>query len=434
MKRKKKNLMLNMEKTHSIALDYSHNNMVTLEASSYSDFTQFLFASGYKLGKIEGGFSSALNLKDYDAIIVSTPKNINLTSSEIENLEQYVRNGGGLLLVSTRGGDYMNRTNLNDLTKKFGFRFVADEVSDSVNYVGLQKRQILDKFKSHYITEEIQKIILSSACSIETFDLGENRKNVRTDVVVEGGLYCFHNVFDGQKWTEEDSPKIPLMVCVEYFKGKVFAFGSLSIFSSLGREYGFVAFDNDLLIANILRWLIFDTATEGKVITVDLQQDLYLWAKSVLKKDGWANFSSLINRSLRVLRENYANIIKEMKESQLKNVEKKTEIIDGKAVEDAPEFFPKRKKEDLKDIISAIEEISGEKYESSIDLEDIPSEDPKDKEKIIPQEVTQQLPEDLSSLTVKELKQFCKKQDIHLPKNARKNDIIKVIKFVIGTE
>ncbi len=423
-----------MEKKHSIALDYSHNNMLTLEASSYTDFTQFLFASGYKLGKIEAGFFSAMTLKDYDAIVISSPKNIKLTPQEIENLEQYVKNGGGLLLVSTRGGDYINRTNLNELTQKFGFRFVADEVSDSVNYVSLQKRQILDKFKSHYITEELQKIVLSSACSIETFDLEKNGKDVRNEVVVRGGLYCFRNVFDGQSWIEEDSPKIPLMVCVEYFKGKVFAFGSLSIFSSLGRDYGFIAFDNGIIIANILRWLILDIATEGKVITVDLQQDIYLWAKSVLEKDGWANFSSLINLSLKSLRENYANTMKEMKESQLKNGGKKTETADGKANEKVPEFFPKRKKEDLKNIKQAIEEVSGEKYESSINLEEESPEYPKDTEKIVPQEAIQQLPDDLSSLTVKELKEFCKDQDIHLPRNPKKAEIIKVIKFVIGSE
>ncbi len=423
-----------MEKKYSIALDNSHNNMLTLEASSYTDFTQFLFTSGYKLGKIEAGFASVMTLKDYDAIIISSPKNVDLSPQEIENLEQYVRLGGGLLLVSTRGGDYVNRTNLNELTKKFGFRFVADEVSDSVNYVSVQKRQILDKFKSHYITEQIQKIVLSSACSIETFELEENRKNVRFDVVVRGGLYCFRNFFDGQTWIEEDSPKIPLMVSVEYFKGKVFAFGSLSIFSSLGREYGFKAFDNDIIISNILRWLILDIATEGKVITVDLQQDLYLWAKSAIEKDGWTNFSNLINASLKHLRENYANSMKEMKENQIKTGEKKTETLDSNVVEQVPDLFPKRKKEDLEDIISAIEEVSGEKYESSINLEGEPSEDPKDSENIISQEATQQLPDDLSNLTVKELKQFCDENDIHLPNNARKSDIIKVIKFVIGTE
>ena len=38
-----------------IGLDYSHGGMLSLEAPSYADFTQFLFASAYKLGKIEAG-------------------------------------------------------------------------------------------------------------------------------------------------------------------------------------------------------------------------------------------------------------------------------------------------------------------------------------------------------------------------------------------
>ena len=70
-----------MKSDITIALDYSHNNMLTLEASSYTDFTQFLFTSAYKLGKIEAGFNSLDKVKNYSAIIMSIPKNINLSPS-----------------------------------------------------------------------------------------------------------------------------------------------------------------------------------------------------------------------------------------------------------------------------------------------------------------------------------------------------------------
>ena len=59
----------------TIGLDYSHNNKLTLEASSYSDFTQFLFSSGYKLGKIQAGFDSLKKLEIYNMILFSTPNN-----------------------------------------------------------------------------------------------------------------------------------------------------------------------------------------------------------------------------------------------------------------------------------------------------------------------------------------------------------------------
>jgi len=173
-----------------IGLDYSHGGMLTLEASSYSDFTQFLFASGYKLGKIEAGFYALEKARIYDAVIISIPKNINLKPEEIDVLEEYVRTGGSLLIIGSRGGEYLNRTNINELVRKFGFEFFTDEVNDSVNYVNLQKRPLLTNFKTHYITENIKKIVLSSSCSLATLGFVEDEKNIQVEVLVRGGLNC----------------------------------------------------------------------------------------------------------------------------------------------------------------------------------------------------------------------------------------------------
>lgn len=416
----------------TIGLDYSHNNMLTLEESSYADFTQFLFASGYKLGKIEAGFASATKLKDYNAIIISTPKNINLNPQEIENLEQYVKNGGSLLIISTRGGDYINRTNLNSLTQYFGFEFAIDDISDSVRYVNLQKRPILEDLRPHYITDQIKKVVLSSACSLKTIDFSDDEKEKNVEVLIRGGLNCWHKILIEEQWIEEDCPKIPLMVSAEYYKGKVVAFGSLSIFSSLGREYGFSAFDNDIFIANVLRWLTQDISSEGKAITVELQRNLFHWASSIIKEDNWVNFSDIINVSMKYFKDNYKNIMKEMKEQQKERIEmRKSEDIEQKIDDEVLELIPKRKREDLKDIIQAIEEVSGEKYEISIDLEE-------DEESLEPEEIREELikelPEDLSELTVKELKKFADRNEIHLPKQARKADIIRIIRYVLGLD
>ena len=162
----------------TIGLDYSHNNILTLEASSYADFTQFLFTSGFKLGKVEAGFDLLANFEKYDAIILSTPKNINLRPSEIENLENYVKKGGSLLIFSSSGGDITTKTNLNELTRKFGFEFESDEVNDSMNYVFLQKRPILTRFKPHFITEQVKKIVFSSSCSTKILDFIEDENVV----------------------------------------------------------------------------------------------------------------------------------------------------------------------------------------------------------------------------------------------------------------
>ncbi|MFX1428829.1 MAG: hypothetical protein ACFFCY_01540 [Promethearchaeota archaeon] len=377
----------------SIALDYSHNNLLTLESSSFNEFTQFIFTSGYKLGKIESGFNSISELQKYNTIILSTPKNIKLTPNEIKALDNYVKNGGSLLIVSSTGGDYTNGTNLNELTRKFGFEFVSDEVYDSVNYINLQKRPLINTFKPHVITENLKKVVLSSSCSTKILDFIEDEKNVKIDWLLKSGLNCWRKRYDGEYWIEEDSPKIPLMVVVEYHKGKVVGFGNFSIFSSLTREYGFSAFDNDILIANILNFLIGRLDSEGKPVTVELNMDLYYWAENVVKKEKWDNISDLINVSVKYFKDNYNTIIEEIKKLRLERVERRKEyeksikeadleeIIEDNVLEKVPVSV--RKKEDLEDIMSALEDITGEKYEISIDLDE--EENEEDDENEIPE-------------------------------------------------
>jgi len=366
-----------------IGLDYTHNNHLTLEAPSYADFTEFLFSSGYKLGKIEAGFDSLQKLETYDAILLSSPKNTNLESNEIDVLEEYVKNGGSLLIVSSSGGDRINGTNLNELTSKFGFEFVPDEINDSMNYVNFQKRPILSNFKPHILTEQIHKMVYSSACSIKVLDFIEEDKNIKIEEIVHGGLNCWTRTFNGEKWIEKDNPKIPLMVAVEYYGGKIVGFGNLSMFSSLGHEYGFGAFDNNMIIANILKWLTVGAYSEGKAITVNLILELYHWLQSIMKDDNWESISDLINISLRYFKENYNDIVEDIKKMQKERIKKRKEFEKSKKEEKEEDtieekiidMVPTRKKEDLEEIMSALGNITGEKYEIEIDLEAVEEED-----------------------------------------------------------
>ncbi|MHA1436198.1 MAG: hypothetical protein ACTSPD_01350 [Promethearchaeota archaeon] len=369
-----------------IGLDYSHNNKLTLEASSYSDFTQFLFTSGYKLGKIQAGYDSLSKIKNYDMIILSTPNNSKLELKEIEVLEQYVKTGGSLLIVSSSGGDYSNRTNLNELTQKFGFTFVYDEINDSMNYINLQKRPLISKFIPHPITEQLKKIVFSSACSLDILDFIEDEENIKIDIVASAGLNCWRKRYDGKEWVEEDCPKIPLIVAINYFKGRIVGFGNLSMFSSLGREYGFSAFDNDILIANILKWLTVKGVSEGKVLTVNLNLELYYWAESIIKDQNWENISDIINLSLKYFKDNYKKIIEDIKKIRLEKLKRRKEYeqkkvrMEKESTEDKIlEMVSVRKKEDLEDIMSALEEVTGEKFEVSLDFDKIDLEQSEEK-------------------------------------------------------
>ena len=359
-----------------IGLDYSHNNILILEASSFTDFTQFLFTSGLKIGKIQNGFESVKDLKKYSVTVLSSPKNAKLTPNEIEVLEMYVKTGGNLLMTSSSGGDITNDTNLNELARKFGFEFVSDEINDSVNYVLIQKRPVISKFIHHGITEQINKIVFSSSCSTQILDFIDSNKDIKVEGLLMSGLNAWHRIYDGEDWIEEDCPRIPLLVAVEYYKGKVVAFGNGSIFSSLGKEYGFSALDNNILISNIFNWLSGGIKSEGKAVSIDLNLDLFYWAGNIIKKDKWDKFSDLINVSLKYFKDNYNEIIEGIRK------EKKEKLKRSKAykkkIEEKPKEetildkipIPERKKEDLEEIMSALGEITGEKYEISIDIEE----------------------------------------------------------------
>jgi len=371
-----------MPEKATIALDYSHNNKLMIESSSYNEFTHFLFNSGYKLGKIQAGFDSLKKLQGYDAIIISTPNNKKLEPSEIEILEEYVKKGGGLLILSSMGGDHTNKTNLNELTIKFRFEFLSDGVQDSMNYVNLQKRPLITNITPHVITDQVKKIVFSSACSVKALDFLEDNENIKIDILATGGLNTWHRVYDGKDWIEEDSPKIPLLVVVEYHEGKVVAFGNLSMFSSLGREYGFSAFDNNLFIANTLKFLTSEAISEGRVITVNLNLDLFHWANKILNDQNWESVSDLINLALKYFKDNYSKAIEDITSMREEKVAKRIAYEKAKTkteVESSEdkilEMIPVRKREDLEDIMSALEEVTGEKYEMTIDLDEVDEKD-----------------------------------------------------------
>ncbi len=354
----------------AIVLDYSHNNKITLEATSYSDFIQFLFTSGFKIGKIQAGFDSLEKLEKYNLILLSSPRNQKFSEKEIEVLEKYVKNGGSLFIISSTGGDYKNRTNLNELTQKFKFEFVSDEINDSMNYANIQKRPIFNKFKPHTITEHINKIVLSSACSIKLDEFIEESNDIKLEVLLKTDLNAWHKVYDGKEWIEEDIPRFPLIVAVEYFKGRVVGFGSISLFSSLSREYGFYALDNDVLIGNILRWLVEKDTSEKKVLTITINRDLYQWADKIVKQENWESMSNLINVGLNNFKGEYKKIMSKL---QIEKLEKKKAYEKSKEKEDSTkeilELIPKRKREDLLGIIKDLEDITGEKYEFSMDID-----------------------------------------------------------------
>ena len=292
----------------AIGFDYSHNNKLVIENETFTDFIQYLFNSDFKLGKIEAGISYE-KLNKYNIFIIGVPTtDSNLNPDEIEALVKYVNDGGSLLLLNDKGGDYDNKNNLSELSKHFGITFNSDRLFDDKNFSKKSSHPIIKDFKKHFITKEITEIIHSSGCTLNIDKSIENEKIEVKAIAFSSEESSRHKYFDGNDWVEEPVQKVPVIGITHFGLGKVVALGNLSLFSSLQQSYGINAADNFKLVSNMISWLLNKAqSTEEQTykpiyMTIPIEQDLYYWIKEMLDEGRWSNMDDVINFALRVIK------------------------------------------------------------------------------------------------------------------------------------
>ena len=306
-----------MTKKIAIGFDHSHNNKLTIENNAFTAFIQYLFNSDFKLGKIEAGIDKK-KLAPYDLFIIGVPiLGPKLDSDEIEDLVNYVNNGGSLLVVSDEGGDYKNKNNLSELTKNFGVTFNADQLFDNKYFSKENAHPLIRDFRSHFITREISEIIHSNGCTL-TIDKSVENANTDVQAIAYSSVdTSWHRVFNGDEWIDESVQSLPIIGTTHYGLGKVVSIGNLSLFSSLNESYGIRAADNYNLIVNIISWLLNKASSEGEqsvkpiYLTVPIEQDLYYWIKDLLNNGNWKSVEEVINHGLKLVKNSNKNKKKE---------------------------------------------------------------------------------------------------------------------------
>jgi hypothetical protein len=304
----------NLGKT--VCFDYSHNNTLVLESPSNADFVQYLFGSSFRLGKIQAGFTSLEKLQNYRLVVIGGPRESVFTTEEIENLIEYVRLGGNLLVINDEGGDYSSGANLNDLTKLFGFEYNSDIMHDSMSFQGVQSRIIVTDFEPHPVTKAVDSILQSKACSIFIDELIEADPDIKVTPLAKTGFNSYHNRWNGEEWVEEeDAPRATLAVAVNFHKGRVIGLSTVSMFSSLSSSYGYYAHKNETFIANIFNWLLEDVDKGGAgrneiLLNVGVNVNLFAWMEKLINDKEWTNVKDIVNFALKYFKDNYDDVIK----------------------------------------------------------------------------------------------------------------------------
>ncbi|MBN1214276.1 MAG: hypothetical protein JXA99_02425 [Candidatus Lokiarchaeota archaeon] len=235
-----------------ILFDLSHNEMLNPSDNEFSGFLSLLEMFNLKIVHNESSEINKGILKNIDILIIGNPINDYFSNLEIENIMNYVRTGGSLLLISEYGGDYLQKTNLNDISGNFFNILFEDNIVKEENQKNINCSSILtiDSFPNHKLTNQLREIVIGGTCSLL---LKEN-----SSPILKLSKNTWAEKYDDtiKKWDEDKSKKEFIVGAYSKFgQGKIITLGDIDIFTN-DPNIGISQKDNKKLISNIINWLM----------------------------------------------------------------------------------------------------------------------------------------------------------------------------------
>ena len=224
-----------------VAFDTAHKPRGRID-ENLTELRDFLNSNGFECYNFLEAPVTQSSLKPYDILVFVCPDFSKISSLEITEIINWVReDGGGLLLLSHAGGDKGRNSNLSELSQNFGISFENDQVLDSTYNLGMENMPVITAFiPPHPITNGISSLCFRSGCS----------------------LMVLGNAISIASSNETSEPFSSPLICVsEADKGRVCAIGSYEMFrDKVGG--GFSADEHPSLAYNIFNWLISEYRTE----------------------------------------------------------------------------------------------------------------------------------------------------------------------------
>jgi len=250
----------------NVLIDLTHNEMLNIDDDEFKEFLDLLKRLDMKIKKNEDEHITKEALENIDLLIIGNPIDDFFSSLEIKHVVDYVRSGGGLLLLSEYGADYLQKTNLNDIAGKFGIFFEKNIIKET-NSANQNCTSILhvQDFLKHDITKNIREIIIGGACSL-LLTKGVKPLLQTSDHSIWSEFY--NNT--SEEWTKEDEKQQIIAAYTEFGQGKVVAIGDIDIFTSNSR-IGINSLDNQKFLQNIINWLI-EPVKESRIMGFILNQ------------------------------------------------------------------------------------------------------------------------------------------------------------------
>jgi hypothetical protein len=226
---------------YNVAFDVAHKPRGKID-ENLTELRDFLNSNDFTCYNFLETPITQSSLKPFDILVFVCPDFARITTMEMTEINNWVRqDGGGLLLLSHAGGDRGRNSNLSELSQNFGIVFENDQVLDETYNLGMENMPIITAFiPPHPITHGISSVCYRSGCSLSV--LGNAISIVSSN--------------------ETSEPFSSALVCVsEPDNGRICAIGSYELF----RDRVGGGFNNDehpSFAFNVFSWLISDYRIE----------------------------------------------------------------------------------------------------------------------------------------------------------------------------
>lgn len=213
-----------------VYFDQTQNERGKLD-STYSELGQILRDNDFDVEPYTEFMLLAKNLREADVLVFGCPNSSKVRPPEIDVLQKYVKNGGGLMLLSLSGGDRGLMNNMSQISQEFGISFDNTAVKDDRNNAGIPTMPVISDIVAHPTTENVGELLIPSACSLHVS--GKAVALARTSQVAEPS-------------------RAPIVAAAEVGKGRIMCIGSYEIFRKGG---GLKHEGNTTFAINAFKWL-----------------------------------------------------------------------------------------------------------------------------------------------------------------------------------
>ena len=251
----------------TVLFDLNHNEMLNIYEEEFSEFLNLLESLNLKIKTNDNKNITEKLLQNVDILIIGNPIDEYFSSIEINCIVDFVRNGGNLLLISEYGADYLQKTNLNDISNKYFGIYFQKNLIKTYNNLNQNCSSILtiQNFKDHQITKQLREVVIGGGCS---FLINQNSEPLFYS------KECWTEVYNdlSKQWSKEEENQSQIMaVYTDYGRGKVVALGDIDIFSN-DPNIGIKRLDNRKFIINLLNWFTEEKINDNDVIGWILNQ------------------------------------------------------------------------------------------------------------------------------------------------------------------